>query len=435
MDLLLLLLALTASSTSALDCGDGKIRGVNAGGWLLLEPWITPKLFEEVNVGSLVDRVVDEYTYAELVVDRGERLRTHWATFLTREDLEAVSAAGVTHVRIPVGYWYWHVVDGEPFPPPNTDEADNYNPLFYLRRALGWIDELGMKALIDLHAGPGSQNGFDNSGRRGEVHWVSEEYPEDNANVARTIVIQDLISATMARWIEEGVMVRSTLYGVSLLNEPAGWWDKVWSACTDEFYPGGYNAVRSHLPAPTVVNLQQAFKSAEDWVSVMPPSEGYTDISVDRHEYQCFGGYWNDLADAPEGWARHLEAACAYTSNLEGANWPTYVGEFSLAVTDCQKYLNGGFHTPYVPPDASEAACAFYNNDHENFPDYYLEFLRQYFTAQIDAYEYGEKGAGWMMWTMKTEDNCAPEWDFLLLLKLGVVPSNLCERETFCDFQ
>ena len=38
----------------------------------------------QVNVGSLVDRVVDEYTYAELVVDRGERLRTHWATFLTR---------------------------------------------------------------------------------------------------------------------------------------------------------------------------------------------------------------------------------------------------------------------------------------------------------------------------------------------------------------
>ena len=184
-----------------------------------------------------------------------------YSTVVTREDLEAVSAAGVTHVRIPVGYWYWHVVDGEPFPPPNTDEADDYNPLFYLRRALGWIDELGMKALIDLHAGPGqsprislknlkifvqsgSQNGFDNSGRRGEVHWVSEEYPEDNANVARTIVIQDLISATMARWIEEGVMARSTLYGVSLLNEPAGWWDKVWSACTDEFYPGGYNAVR-----------------------------------------------------------------------------------------------------------------------------------------------------------------------------------------------
>ena len=43
---------------------------------------------------------------------------------------------------------------------------------------------------------------------------------------------------------------------------------------------------RSHLPSPTVVNLQQAFKSHEDWVPVMPPSDGFTDISVDRHEYQ-----------------------------------------------------------------------------------------------------------------------------------------------------
>ena len=38
-------------------------------------------------------------------------------------------------------------------------------------------------------------------------------------------------------------------------------------------------------------------------------------------------------------------------SHGQDANWPTYVGEFSLAVTECQKYLNGGFHTPYVPPD------------------------------------------------------------------------------------
>ena len=59
------------------------MRGVNLGGWLVLEPWITPIFFEEVgwregrrredlaqvNVGEDLDRVVDEWTYAE-VVDR-----------------------------------------------------------------------------------------------------------------------------------------------------------------------------------------------------------------------------------------------------------------------------------------------------------------------------------------------------------------------------
>ena len=32
---------------SGLRCNDGKVRGVNAGGWLLLEPWMTPRLFQE----------------------------------------------------------------------------------------------------------------------------------------------------------------------------------------------------------------------------------------------------------------------------------------------------------------------------------------------------------------------------------------------------
>jgi hypothetical protein len=26
------------------------------------------------------------------------------------------------------------------------------------------------------------------------------------------------------------------------------------------------------------------------------------------------------------------------------------------------------------------------------------------------------------MWTMKTEDNAAPEWDFLFLVQQGVIP-------------
>merc|ERR1719402_690660 len=293
----------SSNTRNTAGCGDGIIRGVNLGGWLLLEPWITPVYFEEVSVGENLDKIVDEWTYAEFLdLDTyQERMVGHWDGFVSRQDLELLVEAGISHVRVPVGYWYWDMDDGEPFPPPNMDETDPASPLFYLKRALVWMDELGLQASIDLHAGPGSQNGFDNSGRRGDVHWVSEDYPQDNANVAR--------------WIEEGAFKRETLYGISLLNEPAGWWDKVWSACTDEFYPGGYEVVRSHLPSPTVVNLQQAFKSHEDWVPVMPPSDGFTDISVDRHEYQCFGGYWNGMADNPAGWSTHLDASCNYIAN------------------------------------------------------------------------------------------------------------------------
>ena len=60
------------------------------------------------------------------------------------------------HTPLYNAFRYWDVIEGEPFPAPNTDDTDPTNPLFYLKRALGWLDELGMKGLIDLHAAPGN---------------------------------------------------------------------------------------------------------------------------------------------------------------------------------------------------------------------------------------------------------------------------------------
>merc|ERR1712168_449170 len=432
------LLVGSLSLAHSLDCGDGKIRGVNTGGWLVLEPWITPNVFEEVNYGENFDKVVDEYTYAEFVdpLFQRERLRLHWDSFVSKEDFEKVLAAGVTHIRIPVGYWYWDVIDGEPFPAPNMDDTDKYSALFYLKRALVWLDELGMKAEIDLHAGPGSQNGFDNSGRRGDITWVTEEYPEDNHNVVRTLDILDKMGATLSGWVSTGVFKQETLYGISLLNEPGGWWDKVWSACKDEFYPLGYEVIRKHFPDESVaVNLQQAFRAPADFVGMLPQSEGYAGVSVDWHRYLCFDDYWAGQAEQrPEGWESFITASCGYAADQVEATWPTFNGEFCLSLTDCTKYLNGGFHTPYVPPVASEELCSYYNNDWVTYDQDYKDFLRRYFIAQVDAFEEGEMGAGWFMWTMKTEGNCAPEWDFIFLLEQGVIPENLCERESVCQF-
>ena len=59
--------------SQAKDCGDGKIRGVNLGGWLLLEPWISPRFFEEANPPGFI-LVVDEWTFAEYV-EPGEAAR------------------------------------------------------------------------------------------------------------------------------------------------------------------------------------------------------------------------------------------------------------------------------------------------------------------------------------------------------------------------
>ena len=75
-----------------------------------------------------------------------------------------------------------------------------------------------------------------------------------------------------------------------------------------------------------------------------------------------------------------------------------------------------------------------YNSDFSTYQEPYKEFLRNFMLAQMDSYERGENGAGWFFWTAKTEDNCAPEWDFLFLVENGIAPQNLCERHTFCQF-
>ena len=48
----------------------------------------------------------------------------------------------------------------------NLPKGYNFSAIFYLKRALGWANELGLKCILDLHTGPESQNGYDNSGRR-----------------------------------------------------------------------------------------------------------------------------------------------------------------------------------------------------------------------------------------------------------------------------
>ena len=48
----------------------------------------------------------------------------------------------------------------------------------------------------------------------------------------------------------------------------------------------------------------------------------------------------------------------------------------------------------------------------------------------MDSYE---RGDGFFFWTGKTEESCAPEWDYLFLLRNGVAPENLCERDHICE--
>lgn len=123
-----------------------KVRGVNLGGWLVSEPWITPSLYD--NTGD--SRVIDEWTMGQYVSDACSRLSSHWASFITQSDFNQIAAANLNFVRIPIGYWAIDSTHG------------NYckgSQLSYLKKAVTWARSAGIKVMIDLHGAPGSQNG------------------------------------------------------------------------------------------------------------------------------------------------------------------------------------------------------------------------------------------------------------------------------------
>ncbi len=87
-------------TTPTLPVPGDRLRGVNLGGWLLLEKWITPSLFAGL-------AATDETTYcAELGLDEAtRRLHHHWQTFITRDDFAWLARTGINAVRLPVGHW------------------------------------------------------------------------------------------------------------------------------------------------------------------------------------------------------------------------------------------------------------------------------------------------------------------------------------------
>ncbi len=99
----------------------------------------------------------------------------------------------------------------------------------------------------------------------------------------------------------------------------------------------------------------------------------------------------------------------------------------SYIIIDTIRYR---YATPYVPPWAEEETCNYYNSNFDTYTAEYKAFLTNYMLAQMDSYE---TGAGYFFWTAKTEDNCAPEWDYLFLLQQGIAPADLCSRNRYCS--
>ncbi|KAJ2878739.1 hypothetical protein FB639_003290 [Coemansia asiatica] len=349
------------------------VRGVNIGGFLVPEFWITPSL-----ISSIPDPKPNDYLQLcnRLGPDATLQLmRKHWETWVSEPEVQRLANSGLTHIRIPIGHWEF--VD--------SDEGYVRGGLPYFKRLVYWARKYGLRVIPDMHTAPGSQNGFDNSGSTNGINWTKDP---------RNVDISKKALQNMLRYIASDPVILETVDAIDLLNEPfidSLDFNQLW-----DYDTGGHTLISNGLKKvpPVVSIIDRGFKEFTWWQTRWPQdwNNKYIDAFLDAHLYHVFD---RNIDNWPL--ENHLRLVCQNGRDLKtnSTHFPIIVGEWSLALP--QPALQG----------------------REN------EARRRFAEAQLDAYELG--GAGWIFWCFKTE--VSPEWSFLEALDRSWIPQPLTSRE------
>ncbi len=359
-----------------------KLRGVNLGGWLVLEKWMTPSLF-----AGLAAR--DETGWCvELGDNAGAILKRHWQSFITRDDFAWLVEIGLNAVRIPVGHWLfaadypYHRSYGDirfPFVQGGVEVLD---------QAFDWAAELGLSIVVDLHAAPGCQNGFDNGGIQDVCEWHTQQ------------VYIDYSLQTLER-LAKRYGSHPALHGIEVLNEPR--WD-IDTELLKHYTLRGYHSIRQHCDDDIAVIFHDGFRSFREYQSFMSGPE-FHNVIFDIHRYQCFVkedaelDIFGHLRKTVVDWKDEAEDI------INHAGIPTYVGEWSLGLDlkMIETWSHGAFDYTQTGMDDFQLNLAY----------------RGYAAAQLACFE---KYLGWFFWSYKTETML--HWSFRDCVERGWLPNS-----------
>ena len=326
-----------------------QVRGVNLGGWMVLEPWITPSLFYQFLGKDKTTTAMDTYTFCQVLgpSEGNRQLRIHWDTWLTEDHISKLATLNINSLRLPLGDWIF-----TPYGPyvGCTDGA--------LER-IDWLlkvsHKYNLKVLLDLHGVINSQNGFDNSGQSSKVVWTNGE----NKNYVGAATFQHW-SSRDAQWIGEfnfsslgydsinenniqmtlevikKIVERyqsfPSILGVEPLNEP---WEYTPIEQLKRYYWEGYKIIKNNsLTKEWKYIMHDSFRfDINIWGGFM---SNCPDIALDTHIYQA----WEEPSNAQQFFIQ----SCQISSQLvemERAFGPVIVGEWSLGTDNCPLWLNG----------------------------------------------------------------------------------------------
>lgn len=399
------------------DYANDRILGVNLGGWLVVEPFIVPSIFEPYENTSQTTYVVDEYTLMQQWIKEGgevgatTKLQQHYDTFITEWDFAQIAAAGLNWVRIPIGYWAITKMDNEPF-----IEGLAWT---YFVQAIQWARKYGLRIELDLHAIPGSQNGYNHGGRLGVFNFLNS--PAGIVSAERTL---DIIR-TLTEFITQPE-IANVVPAFGILNEP----NLPLGIGTDalrRFYIEAYAIIRNATglgegKGPMII-YHDGFMGLNSWTGFM---QGGDRVGWDLHPYICFTPPFPPRSQLPVSACNDFQANTDQGLTQFGM---LIAGEFSLANNDCGLFLNGPFQG--VRYDGSWASGQYNSSgscvpfdDWENYNASTKQTMLDGAVAQMSAFQ------NFFFWTWKIGNSLRtggpvnPNWSYLLGLQQGWMPSN-----------
>lgn len=422
--------------------GSRPIRGVNLGGWLSIEPFITPSLFD---VFTASEGVVDEWTLTQqLGLQANRTIEKHYATFITEQDFANIRDAGLDHVRIQYSFWAVKTYPGNPYLAKISWR--------YLLRAIEYCRKYGLRVKLDIHGIPGSQNGWNHSGHQGPIGWINGSHGELNRQ--RSLEIHDQLSQFFAQDRYKNVL---TIYG--LVNEPLMLKLPVENVLN--WTQEATQIVRKNGMSQYVA-FSDGFLNLAKWKYML--KDGPSDnMLLDTHQYTVF-----NTAELALNHTAKIDLICnswysmiqQVNSTIEGyvqdffffflfsceantsSSWgPTICGEFSQADTDCAKYLNNvgagarwdgtlanTGSTQFCPTGASNTCkCSLANASPSSYSAEYKKWLQTYAEAQMSAFS---TAMGWFYWTWRTES--AAQWSYSTAWTNGYMPAKAYDPAFKC---
>jgi len=306
----------------------------------VLERWIAPSLFRGTDAQ-------DEYSLCRALgsEEASKRLMQHRETFITEAHIRQIKELGLEVVRVPVGYWL--LEDVSPF----VEDASEY-----IDKLFSWTDEHGLGVILDFHAAPGSQNGWDHSGRSGRMDWPQAD------NIAKSLQFVDQLTERYGQ--------QPSLIGVEPLNEPH--WDVPLNTLV-QYYVRADGIVKQNCHTGVKMIVSDAFR-APDMSKALRKAK--LDVTLDVHLYQLFTpedralNLEGHLRKADKQWRRELKKLARHHGVV--------VGEWSAAMSELYNRLGEAQHT------------------------YDVAGYRQYSVAQQTVFE--QSGVSWTYWTARTED-------------------------------